>query len=109
MIDRYAARLVAAGIPRNKLWNAHRNAVCLVYYRREFDAARKLLWDYWKEHPLDVRMLAYACITLLPSGMVASLRGRLGRPASELPPSGTVEDCAGWLRALAQISNDLAT
>jgi glycosyltransferase involved in cell wall biosynthesis len=108
-IERQADRLVAAGIPRAKLWNAHRNVVRLVYYRRDFAAARKLLWDYWREHPLDLRMLAYACITLLPSGMVAGLRGRLDRPRDERAGKGTASDCAGWQRAVAEIRKDLAS
>lgn len=106
-IEHQADRLVAAGIPRSKLWNAHRNVVRLVYYRRDFATARRLLWDYWREHPLDLRMLAYACITLLPSEMVAGLRGRLDRPHDTRP--GKDGDCAGWQRALAEIRADLAS
>jgi glycosyltransferase involved in cell wall biosynthesis len=108
-IERQADRLVAAGIPRAKLWNAHRNVVRLVYYRRDFAAARRLLWDYWREHPLDLRMLAYACVTLLPPGMVAGLRGRLDVATDEPAGKDPATQCAGWQRALADIRADLAS
>jgi hypothetical protein len=104
VIEQHADRLIAAGIPSRKLWNAHRNVVHLVYYRRDFAAARKLLWDYWKEHPLDFRTLAYALVTLLPSRMVSGLRGELGRPNGR---TGSDPESTGWRQALAQIQRDL--
>jgi glycosyltransferase involved in cell wall biosynthesis len=107
VIERHADRLMAAGIPRDKLWNAHRNIVHLVYYRRDFAAARGLLWDYWLEHPLDLRTLSYALVTLLPSRMVAGLRGKLGRPNGEFRPSGSDPDHVRWHKAVAEISHDL--
>jgi hypothetical protein len=109
VIARNADRLVAAGIPRDKLWNAHRNVVRLIYYRRDFASARRLLWDYWKEHPRDVRMLAYACITLLPPSIVADLRGRLNQPIEDSTGANSAADCAGWQQALEQIREDLAS
>ena len=107
VIARQADRLVTAGIPRVKFWNAHRNVVRLVYYRRDFTAARRLLWDYWKEHPLDLRMLASAGITLLPPRMVAGLRGRLRLPGESAPAADSKLDRTGWNRALAEIREDL--
>jgi glycosyltransferase involved in cell wall biosynthesis len=107
VIERHADLLMAAGIPREKLWNAHRNAVHLVYYRRDFEAARRLLWDYWREHPRDFRTLTYALVTLLPSRIVASLRGKLAQPNGDSRPSDSDPEHARWRKTLAQISRDL--
>jgi glycosyltransferase involved in cell wall biosynthesis len=75
MLELHWDRLVGAGIPRRRLWDAYRSDVLMVYYRRNFPAARRLLWDFWKDHPGDMRVLAYAAMALLPSGLVARLRG----------------------------------
>ncbi len=95
MIARHADRLVRAGVPRSRLWDAYRNDVLLVYYRRQFRAARRLLWDYWRDHPADLRMLTYALVSLLPEGLVKRLRGRL--PTSPAAPSAQEErGYAAW-------------
>jgi glycosyltransferase involved in cell wall biosynthesis len=105
ILERQANRLVSAGIPRAKLWNAHRNVIRLVYYRRDFSAARKLLWDYWTDHPLDVRMFLYACITLLPSRFVSRFRGQLSGAA--IANGRHVDNAAAWRQTLAEIHRDL--
>jgi glycosyltransferase involved in cell wall biosynthesis len=77
MIAQHGPHLMRAGLPPDKLWDAYRNQILLVYYRRQFTAARRLLWDYWKDHPGDVEVLIRAVVSSLPETLVARLRGRL--------------------------------
>jgi len=77
MIALHADQLVRAGVDPGKLWDAYRNDILLVYYRRQFDAARWLLLDYWITHRRDFRVLAYLLIALCPATLVTALRGRL--------------------------------
>ncbi len=107
MIARHADRLVRAGVPRNRLWDAYRNDILLVYYRRQFKAARRLLWDYWRDHPRDCRMLAYLLVSLLPSKLIERLRGRLPTPT---PPATPLErpGNAAWEAALLRSRHALA-
>jgi glycosyltransferase involved in cell wall biosynthesis len=105
MIDLHAQRLIQAGLRRNKLWDSYRNDILLVYYRREFPAARRLLWDYWKDHPSDLAVLLRTLIALLPARLVASLRGRVKKPPRD--PAGhhaTAADTgAQWFEALRRL------
>jgi glycosyltransferase involved in cell wall biosynthesis len=78
IIDKHGDLLVAAGIPRNRLWDAYRNEILTVYFRRQFQAARRLLWDYWFDHPRDLMLLKYAMCSLLPADWVQKLRGTAG-------------------------------
>ena len=77
MIALHAERLIRAGLDPDKLWDAYRNDILLVYYRRQFDAARWLLLEYWMNHRRDFRVLAYLLIALCPATLVTALRGRL--------------------------------
>jgi glycosyltransferase involved in cell wall biosynthesis len=107
MIARHADRLIRAGVPRDRLWDSYRNDVLLVYYRRQFKAARRLLWDYWRDHPADLRMLAYALVSLLPEGLVKRLRGRL--PTSPTAPAAKEDrGNAAWEAALLRSRHALA-
>jgi glycosyltransferase involved in cell wall biosynthesis len=99
IIAQHTDRLVQAGIPRHRLWDAHRNDTLLVYYRRDFAAARPLLWDYWKDHPHDWRVLAYAALTWLPPSLVARWRGRLSAASTVVHGGGE----HGWQQALSRI------
>jgi glycosyltransferase involved in cell wall biosynthesis len=101
MIDLHSNRLVKAGLSREKLWDAYRNEVLIAYYRRQFTAARPLLWDYWKDHPLDYSVLFRALLSFLPEGLVTRLRGRLEEPRSNGPPAayGTALNDAAWTDA----------
>ena len=106
MIAQHAERLVAAGLPREKLWDAYRNDILLVYFRREFGAARRLLFDYWRDHKRDLRILAYALATLLPSGLVSRLRGRT--PPAPKPATDDAGQSPGWDVALRRVRHALA-
>jgi glycosyltransferase involved in cell wall biosynthesis len=101
MIAAHAERLAAAGVPRERLWDAYRGDVLGTYYRRDFAAARPLLWDYWRDHPRDLRILAYVLLACLPAGLVTRLRGRVG-PAA---PGGS--DPAAWSSTLTRIRHAL--
>lgn len=108
MLELHADRLVRCGIPRHRLWDAYRNDVLLVYYRRDFSAARRLLWNYWKDHPADVRVLSYAILTMIPAGVVTRLRGRLLKDCHA--GYGTESDAAsehGWRRAVVDLKQRL--
>jgi glycosyltransferase involved in cell wall biosynthesis len=107
MIARHADRLVGAGVLRDRLWDAYRNDILLVYYRRQFKAARRLLWDYWRDHPGDWRILAYALVSLLPSKLIERLRGRLPTPETR---RGAPDDAgnAAWEAALLRSRHALA-
>ncbi len=75
ILRQHADRLVTAGVRPDKLWDAHRNQVLLSFYRRQFAAARPLLWDYWKDHPTDVQVLARLLVAWLPAKLVSGVRG----------------------------------
>lgn len=75
MVPRHRDRLVRAGLRPDRLWDAHRNQVLLTFYRRQFAAARPLLWDYWRDHPADWRVLVQLAVACLPAGLVARARG----------------------------------
>jgi len=105
MIAQHADRLVQAGIPPGRLWDAYRNDVLLTFYRRDFASARRLLWHYWGEHPTDWRVLAYALLALLPARLVESWRGRT--PTSqELAAAPPAPD--RWRTALHAVRRTLA-
>jgi glycosyltransferase involved in cell wall biosynthesis len=103
MLDLHRDRLVNAGIPPHLLWDAYRSDVLMVYYRRNFPAARRLLWDYWKDHPTDVRVLAYAALAQFPSGLVRGLRGGVPPNCNDLDGSPPRE----WARELERIRRSL--
>jgi glycosyltransferase involved in cell wall biosynthesis len=109
MIEQHGDRLVRAGLDRRKLWDSYRNDILLVYYRRQFADARRLLWDYWVEHPSDLAILRYALITLLPASLVSFFKGRLpesspeAAAASEFPSTDQ-----RWSRALKRIPHVVA-
>ena len=101
MIQQHSTMLIEAGIPQGKLWDAYRNDILLVYYRREFGAARRLLWDYWLEHPGDLGILKSALISLLPSSLVRACRGDLN--GSSGPGSSHTSSHASWENELRSI------
>lgn len=115
MIAQHADRLVRAGIPRNRLWDSYRNDILMVYYRRQFAAARRLLRDYWWEHPRDLKILVYSLVSLLPERLVTLLRGQLAAPAAATPGTQTTSSSPNqppslpdWNLALARINHALA-
>ena len=75
ILRQHSDRLVKAGVRPDRLWHAHRAQVLLAFYRRQFAAARPLLWDYWKDHPADVKVLARFAAACLPAGLVSRARG----------------------------------
>ena len=74
----HSDRLVRGGISAQQLWHAYRSEILGVYFRRRFESARPMLWDYLKDHPTDWRIALYLVLTLLPAGWVAFFRGRIG-------------------------------
>jgi glycosyltransferase involved in cell wall biosynthesis len=63
------------GLSKDQFWEAHRNEILLVYYRRDFAASRRLLWEFWLEHPSDFEVLIKAALSVLPARWVAAVRG----------------------------------
>ena len=107
MIPRYSEYLVRAGLRRDMFWDAYRNEVLIAYYRRQFQAARPLLWDYWKDHPADVTVLVRAAVALMPESLVTRLRGRLDSPDSRLSATqgaGRGLDPGWWSREFERIA-----
>jgi glycosyltransferase involved in cell wall biosynthesis len=100
-------RFERIGIPRQLLWDAYRCDILMVYYRRDFAAARRLLWDYWKDHPRDVRILAYAALTLLPARIVTRLRGSAPPPASAATGDSAGPPLLDWNMEVARIKRRL--
>jgi glycosyltransferase involved in cell wall biosynthesis len=87
MIKEHRDQLIASGIPQDRLWDAYRNDILIVYYRRDFRVARKLLWDYWFEHPHDLKIFIYGMVSLFPSALVTRIRGRIPNPDPTLENS----------------------
>jgi glycosyltransferase involved in cell wall biosynthesis len=110
MIGLHADRLIQAGLRRDKLWDAYRNDILLVFYRRQFPAARRLLWNYWRDHPLDLRVLCRALVAMLPAELVRRLRGGLSLPASATgEQNGSALDArALWSKATQRLRPVLA-
>jgi glycosyltransferase involved in cell wall biosynthesis len=106
MIAQHADRLVQAGLRRDRLWDAYRNDILLVYYRRQFAAARRLLWDYWKDHPLDWDIMFRALVSTLPEELVVRLRGRLEAPTPDPKPHATDQSRSdpAWTHAFQHLS-----
>jgi glycosyltransferase involved in cell wall biosynthesis len=77
IIEKHADRLERGGIAKSAFWHAYRNEILCVYYRRNFRDARPMLWDYWKDHPDDARMLFYLLVACFPSHWLQALRGRI--------------------------------
>jgi hypothetical protein len=99
----YADRLVRAGLDRRKLWDAYRNDILMVYFRRQFATARRLLWDFWLAHPGDLQILKYALVSLLPERWVRRVKGQVAAPArGEMPATQS-----SWELALRRIENVL--
>jgi glycosyltransferase involved in cell wall biosynthesis len=104
MIGLHADRLVRAGLDRGKLWDAYRNDILMVYFRRQFATARRLLWDFWLVHPGDLQMLKYALVSLLPEQWVRRIKGQVTTPAEgEVPATRS-----SWELALRRIQHVLA-
>jgi glycosyltransferase involved in cell wall biosynthesis len=77
MIAQHSPRLIGAGLRPDKLWDAYRNDMLLVYFRRQFPDARWLLWNFWRDHPADLGVLYYALASLLPAWVLRCLRGQV--------------------------------
>lgn len=77
VIEQEGDLLLSAGIKKSEFWDSYRRDVLMSYYRREFNAARPLLWDYWKDHPGDLKMFLYFLISLFPASWVGELRGKM--------------------------------
>lgn len=91
----HAKRLAAAGLSKQRLTEAYRRDMMLVFYRRQFSAARRLLWDYWSEHPTDLRVLVYWIVSLFPPSLITRFRGKLTAP--ELSSAGySGDDHTAW-------------
>ena len=74
ILQSHADLLIAGGIASQDLWDAYRQKVANVYFRRNFSAARPMLWDYWKDHPADWRMLMYWMLSHVPARFVAKVK-----------------------------------
>ena len=84
IIGRFSHRLKSGGIRPDDLWGGYRSEILSVYFRRDFKHARPMLFDYFQEHPKDMRIFFYYLVTFLPSGIVSALRGQHG----DLPEDG---------------------
>ncbi|WP_149499021.1 glycosyltransferase family 2 protein [Roseiconus lacunae] len=77
IIKECADVLREAGIEPGQHWDAYREKVVNVFYRRHFSEARPMLWDYWKDHPRDWRVLLYTIATFAPPRWVSAMRGEI--------------------------------
>lgn len=77
IIEKYSERLIQGGIKETELWNAYRDEIFCVYYRRRMESARPMLWDYWRDHKTDLRALKYLVLSHLPGSVVEMVRGRI--------------------------------
>jgi glycosyltransferase involved in cell wall biosynthesis len=107
MIAHHRERLVRAGIPPDKLWHAYRNDILLAFYRRQFSVARPALWDYWRDHPGDLRVLSYALVSLLPAPLVVRVRGRLASPQDSARVA--IDSAAAWNGARDRATHALSS
>lgn len=78
IIERFSHRLVAAGIAESKFWDAYRQEILSVYFRRDFRSSRIMIADYLRRHPTDLPMFKYLLVSLLPEKIVRSIRGQIG-------------------------------
>jgi glycosyltransferase involved in cell wall biosynthesis len=77
IVDKHTDRLVRGGISKSSLWHAYRNEILCEYYRRNFRDARPMLWDYWKNHPSEFKILLYTLVACLPASWLRALRGQI--------------------------------
>jgi glycosyltransferase involved in cell wall biosynthesis len=78
IIEKYSHRLIQGGILPSELWHAYRDEILSVYFRRDHRHARPMLWDYYRDHPREFKILIYYLISYLPGEWVARFRGRIG-------------------------------
>jgi glycosyltransferase involved in cell wall biosynthesis len=101
MIEQHCKRLSQAGLNADKLWDPYRNDILLIYYRRDFALARRLLLDYLRDHPSDLGILKYSLISLFPQRIIALLRGTLSSPSTVIGEEGSV--MCSWQDELEKI------
>lgn len=77
IIENHSDRLERGGIAKASLWQAYKSEILCEYYRRNFRDARPMLWDYWKDHPSDWRVLFYWAVSHFPPQWLKVLRGRI--------------------------------
>jgi len=76
VIEKCSHILTKGGLSKKQFWQAHRDEIMLVYYRRDFAAAKRLLWEYWLEHPTDFEVLFKSLVARVPASLVTALRGK---------------------------------
>ena len=103
IIVHHAEVLLRAGFAPDQLWDAYRNDVLMVYYRRQFGPARQLLWRYWLAHPGDWEILLKAWLSLLPGGLIRRLRGGLPERADPTAVAPPREDWETLVRQLPTV------
>ncbi len=106
ILQLHSDRIVQAGVKREKLWDPYRNDILLVYYRRQFRAARRLIWDYCKDHPRDFEMWMRWLISLLPAQLVSKWRGGIV-DSSARTESTESDNVARWLQLVHGMSHIL--
>lgn len=62
-------------------WEGYRSEILSVYFKRGFKNAKPMLFDYFQEHPKDMRIFFYYLVTFLPPSIVSSFRGQHGNPS----------------------------
>jgi len=80
LMREHGERIAAAGIsPRQQQrfsQEEYREHLLILYFRRRFSTARRLLWDYLWQYPGDLKMLKYALLSLLPRWFFAAVRDK---------------------------------
>jgi len=75
IIDKNSHFLEECGIDRTEFWDAYRNDVLIIYFKRDFESARPLLADYLKDHPCDLKLYLYLLIAwFVPVSMMRAVR-----------------------------------
>ncbi|MEM1071168.1 MAG: hypothetical protein AAGI63_19840, partial [Planctomycetota bacterium] len=77
IIEKYSERLIRGGIKETELWDAYRDEIFCVYYRRRMSSARTMLWDYWRDHKSDLKAFKYLILSHLPGSLLGAFRGRI--------------------------------
>jgi glycosyltransferase involved in cell wall biosynthesis len=80
LMQEQGERLVAAGVSlrqqRRFAREEYREHLLILYFKRRFATARRLLWDYLLSYPSDLPILKYALLSLLPQWFFVALRDK---------------------------------
>jgi glycosyltransferase involved in cell wall biosynthesis len=105
MIADHQQQFAEWGLPNHLLWDAYRNDILAVYFRRDFQAARVLLFDFARQKPSDWKIWVYALISRLPASWISRWRGQIPQGVGNQPGGNGANQKRSWQVMLQSIKD----